>query len=189
MIPFPSGRFRLVLADPPWQFRDRANAGKRGAEHKYPCMDWREIARLPVPDICHPNCLLAMWWVGAMSVEAHKVVEAWGFRLVTMKGFTWAKLSPEGKVRFGTGHYTRANTEDCLFAVRGRPKRADAGVSQLIIAPRTRKHSEKPPEARDRLVRLMGDVPRIELFAGERAPGWEAWGFEVSHSEGNSDGR
>lgn len=42
-----------------------------------------------------------------------------------------------------------------------------------------RKHSQKPPEVRDKIVELMGDLPRIELFAREAAPGWDAWGDEA----------
>lgn len=41
------------------------------------------------------------------------------------------------------------------------------------------RHSRKPAEVRERIVRLLGDVPRIELFARERVPGWDAWGNEV----------
>ena len=37
-------------------------------------------------------------------------------------------------------------------------------VSQVIVAPKT-KHSKKPNEARDKIVELVGDMPRIELFA------------------------
>ncbi|MGN8969763.1 MT-A70 family methyltransferase [Intestinimonas sp. HCP28S3_D6] len=52
------------------------------------------------------------------------------------------------------------------------------GKSASIYAP-ARKHSEKPGEARDKIVQLVGDLPRIELFARQRAPGWDAWGDEV----------
>jgi len=48
----------------------------------------------------------------------------------------------------------------------------------MIIAERKR-HSEKPPEIRDRIVTLVGDIPRIELFAREKTPGWDVWGNEV----------
>lgn len=87
----------------------------------------------------------------------------------------------------GLGHWTRGNTEPCLLATRGKPKRVDAGVRQVVIdhldeetifAQRGR-HSAKPPEVRDRIVRLLGDVPRIELFARERVAGWDAWGNEL----------
>jgi site-specific DNA-methyltransferase (adenine-specific) len=57
-------------------------------------------------------------------------------------------------------------------------KRQSASVLSVIDAVIGR-HSAKPAEVRDRIVRLMGDVPRIELFARERAQGWEAWGNEV----------
>jgi N6-adenosine-specific RNA methylase IME4 len=34
-------------------------------------------------------------------------------------------------------------------------------------------------------VTLMGDVPRVELFARKRYRGWEAWGNEVEEGEAN----
>lgn len=36
--------------------------------------------------------------------------------------------------------------------------------------------------ARDKIVELMGDLPRIELFARQRTAGWDAWGNEVENS-------
>ena len=170
--------YEIILADPPWSYRDSANAGKRGAVHKYRTRGLPEICALDVRGIAAPNCLLALWWVPPMPEEALKVVKAWGFTLKTMKGFTWHKTTKHGKSHFGMGHWTRANTEDCLFAVRGKPKRANADVRQFIEAPRGR-HSAKPAEVRERLVRLMGDVPRIEMFAREAIPGWDVWGNEV----------
>jgi len=175
---FPDGRFSIIYADPPWTYRDKANDGGRGASHKYNTMTLRELMKLPVPDIAEEDCLLAMWWVPPMPVEALALVSAWGFKLRTMKGFTWHKRTKHGKSHFGMGHWTRGNTEDCLFATRGRIKRVNAGVRQYIDSP-FRGHSVKPPEARERLVELIGDVPRIELFARERADGWDAWGNEV----------
>lgn len=34
-------------------------------------------------------------------------------------------------------------------------------------------------EVRERIVSLMGNLPRIELFAREQANGWDCWGNEV----------
>jgi hypothetical protein len=127
-----------------------------------------------------------MWWVPPMPAEALRVVDMWGFRLTTMAGLTWAKRTKHGRWAFGMGHWTRANSESCLIAVRGRPKRVSASVSQLIEAPVGR-HSAKPPEARDRLTALCGDAPRIELFARERAAGWDAWGLEVGQGKHDGD--
>ena len=171
-------KFNLIYCDPPWSYSDKANAGKRGASHKYPCMSVADLCALRVDEIAADNCLLAMWWVGPMPREAIQVCGAWGFTLKNMTGFTWHKLTKSGKDHFGMGHWTRGNVENVLLAIKGRPKRACAGVSQLIHA-HTREHSRKPDEVRHALVRLMGDVPRIELFARQRHAGWSAWGNEI----------
>ncbi|MCG8709213.1 S-adenosylmethionine-binding protein [Brenneria sp. 4F2] len=177
--------YRLIYADPPWVYRDKANDGKRGAGHKYPVMSVNDICHIPVWEIAdNESCLLAMWWVPTQPMEALKVMDAWGFRLMTTKGFTWHKVGrrQRDKSVIGMGHMTRANSEDCLFAVRGKlPPRIDASICQHITAPRM-EHSAKPPEVRDLLVRLLGDIPRIELFARQNSPGWHAWGNECDCS-------
>lgn len=65
-----------------------------------------------------------------------------------------------------------------MLATKGRPKRKSAGVHQVIIS-HIEEHSKKPDIARSRIVELAGDLPRVELFAREKADGWDAWGNEV----------
>lgn len=168
----------LIYADPPWTYRDKAKDGERGAGHKYQTMTVLDICRLPVWELAAENCLLAMWWVPTQPLEALRVVEAWGFRLMTMKGFTWNKCYSRqtDKLALGMGHLTRANSEDCLFAVQGKlPARMDAGIVQSFTAPRL-EHSRKPDIVREKLVQLLGDVPRIELFARQSSHGFDVWG-------------
>ncbi len=86
------------------------------------------------------------------------------------------------RLLFGLGRWTRGNTEPCLIAIKGKPKRISACVGQLVFSP-LRRHSQKPAEVRDKIVELMGDLPRIELFAREAAPGWDAWGNEAPTPE------
>lgn len=171
-------KFNIIYCDPPWVYRDKANAGERGAEYKYACLTVPELCALPIQDLAAPDCLLAMWHVPPMPAEALKVVAAWGFTLKTFKGFTWHKLTATGKDHFGMGNWTRANSEDCLFAVRGHPQRVNKGVRQMVHA-QVREHSRKPDEARERLVALMGDVPRVELFARYATPGWTSLGNAI----------
>lgn len=123
---FMTKKYTLIYADPPWVYRDKAADGNRGAGFKYPVMSVLDICRLPVWDLADENCLLAMWWVPTQPLEALKVVEAWGFRLMTMKGFTWIKCGSRqpDKLVMGMGHMTRANSEDCLFAVKENYLRA-----------------------------------------------------------------
>ena len=110
---------------------------------------------------------------------AFDVIKAWGFNYKTC-AFTWVKRNRVSRETWftGMGHYTRANAELCLLGTRGRPRRVDASVHQIIDTP-IEGHSKKPDEARRRIVQLCGDLPRIELFARERVAGWEAWGNEI----------
>lgn len=84
------------------------------------------------------------------------------------------------RLLFGLGRWTRGNTEPCLIAVKGKPRRASNSVSQLIFAP-LRAHSQKPDITRDKIRELMGggDHSYIELFARKKTPGRDAWGNEV----------
>lgn len=175
-------KIQLLYADPAWTFNDKLNCGNRGASHKYTETSMNDllgpIAEY-VNDVTDDNCFLAMWWVATQPYEALQVVDSWGFKLINMTGFTWHKLTKNGKDHFGMGHWTRANTENCLFARKGKIKRVNAGVRQLVHA-KTREHSRKPDEIRDNLVTLMGDIPRMEMFARETTPGWEAWGNQTN---------
>ena len=54
-------------------------------------------------------------------------------------------------------------------------------MHSVVVSPRGR-HSQKPEEVRLRILELMGNVPRLEMFARVRVPGWDAWGNEVRNS-------
>jgi N6-adenosine-specific RNA methylase IME4 len=105
-----------------------------------------------------------MWWVPTQPEEALAVMKAWGFRLVTMKGFTWHKtnrIKGNSAIVWGT---SPGPNRRLLFAVRGRlPVRLDASICQHI-APR-REHSAKPVVFREMLQRLVGDIPGLNYFA------------------------
>ena len=177
-------KYNIIYADPPWTYEDKAHPGKRGAQYKYGLMGTQSLIDLrPMIDkIAAEDCLLAMWWTPPLIIDALRVIDGWGFKLKTAKGFTWRKMTVNGKEHFGMGRWTRNNTEDCLFATRGRPKRVALNVRQLVSA-KTREHSRKPDEVRDALVTLMGDIPRIELFARQQHLGWDVWGNQVDGVE------
>ena len=105
------------------------------------------------------------------------MIEAWGFEYKTC-AFNWFKQTKNGEgLTTGMGYWTRANSEVCLLATRGSPKRLNADVHQVIAAPRM-EHSRKPDEVLQRIERLVGG-PYIELFARRARPGWDAWGNQV----------
>ena len=137
-----------------------------------------EICALPVADLAAPDSVLFLWATFPQLPEALRLIKAWGFQYKSV-AFVWLKKNRKSENWFyGLGFWTRGNAEVCLLATRGHPKRQAANVHQFIIAP-IQEHSRKPDEARDKIVALMGDVPRVELFARQSPPGWDVWGNEV----------
>ena len=152
-----------------------------GAEKHYGTMSTEDICGLPVADICAEDCTLFLWVTFPQLPEALRVMESWGFRYKTV-AFVWLKQNRKSPGWFyGLGFWTRGNAEICLLGVKGHPRRRSARVHQFIISP-LEAHSKKPDETREKIVELMGDLPRVELFARQRVPGWEAWGNEVESS-------
>lgn len=175
-LPFPNKRYSVIYADPPWSYRNKGT--RAAADRHYSTMSIEDIKALPVADIADEDCVLFLWATFPMLPEAMETIEAWGFEYKTL-AFCWVKRNKKSAGWFwGLGNWTRSNPEICLLATRGHPKRISARVHSVIDTPAGR-HSAKPHEARERIVELMGDVPRIELFAREKVPGWDAWGDEV----------
>ena len=169
-------KYQIIYADPPWNYRDQGCQGTM-ANH-YSGMKIEDICNLPVKEIADENCILFLWATYPMLKEALKVIGAWGFEYKSI-AFQWIKLNSKKLTPFyGLGRWTRGNTEPCLLATKGKPKRISKSVFQLIQTPRGR-HSEKPQEARDKILELMGDLPRIELFSRHTTEGWDVWGNEV----------
>ena len=169
-------KFNILLADPPWRYE--RNAVQGAAEKHYNTMNIEDICALPVAGLAADDAVLFLWSTFPQISDALRVVKAWSFEFVTC-AFVWIKLNKKsGTPFFGCGFWTRSNAEICLLARKGKPRRQSRSVHQLIISP-VEAHSKKPDIVREKIVELMGDVPRIELFARERVPGWEAVGNEI----------
>jgi N6-adenosine-specific RNA methylase IME4 len=182
----PRNHFGAILADPPWGFQTWSGPEKkvasRGTVAPYRTMEMNEIAALPVAELAADDACLFMWFVWPTLPDALRLIDRWGFTYKTC-GFCWIKADPyrlfalEEDVRMGLGYWTRSNSEACLLATRGKPKRRDNTVRQGIIAP-VREHSRKPDGIHERIERLVAG-PYLELFARQRRPGWTVWGNQV----------
>ena len=179
MLPLPNKIYKIIYADPPWSYQDQSCEGAAAAH--YDGMSLESICSLPVQDISDKNCVLFLWATYPMLKEALQVIDAWGFAYKSI-AFQWLKLNKNNHLSdnphrtfYGLGRWTRGNTEPCFLATKGKPHRVSEDVDQLIKQSLT-KHSAKPHESREKIVKLMGDLPRIELFARRRIPGWDAWG-------------
>ena len=181
---FPDKKYNIIYADPAWNYnnkvfrKDRINKYAGSADYHYKTMSIDDIKKLPVKNISADNCILFMWATFPNLPEALEVIKSWGFTYKTL-GFSWLKTNKiNGNLFFGIGHYTKSNCEVCLIGIKGRPPIIDNSVSSAILSNREQ-HSKKPDIVRERIVKLCGDIQRIELFAREKVEGWDSWGLEV----------
>ena len=171
-------KYDIIYADPPWKY----NQGGRGAaKNHYDTMDSNDIKNLPIKNICSNNAVCFMWTTCPFISDAIDLLQHWGFIYKTV-AFVWVKKNKNGSNFWGLGQYTRANAELCLIGIKPKVKTSKVIKSHKvhqIVEEIIMKHSEKLAEVRDRIVALMGDIPRIELFARQYADGWDCWGNEV----------
>jgi len=174
------GRYKTILADPPWRFQNRT--GKVAPEHvrlrRYETMSIEEICALPVAAYADDPAHLYLWVPNALLPWGLRVMEAWGF--LYKANVIWYKVrkdgGPDGR---GVGFYFRNVTEILLFGTRGKMRTLAPGRRQVnIIATRKREHSRKPSAVYG-LIERCSPGPRLELFARERIDGWAQWGLEV----------
>lgn len=199
----PVGGYRVILADPPWEFEQFSEKGQgKSAQAHYPCMPLGEIASLPVDVLAADDCALFMWVTWPFTPHWSGILSAWGFEFAGL-AWEWIKFNPAtGKYAFGGGYGTRKNLEPCLLATRGNPSLRselpadlfglgsvpegvrsvrdfiEAMPADALRAPR-REHSRKPDEQYER-IQTMFDGPYVELFARQSRPGWAAWGNQAT---------
>jgi len=191
-------KYNIIYADPPWRFKNwsMSELAKRGEKwarkngrSPYDVMDNEDIYKLPIKDLADKDCILFLWATYPKLQEALETIKSWGFIYKTV-AFTWVKQNKVSNGwHFGLGYWSRGNPEICLLATRGKPKRISKFVANLTIS-HLGEHSAKPPIIRDKILELVGKLPRIELFARQKIEGWDVWGNEVkSDIQLNSEGK
>lgn len=179
MIEFPNKKYKIIYADPPWEYSSDPNS-KRGiwglAHQQYQTLSMNDLKELPVKDIADDNCILFMWATFPNLQQALDLIKAWGFEYKTV-AFVWEKLDKTNNTpkKYGLGWYTRSNCEIVMLARRGKFDRQSASVQQIVKSTISN-HSKKPNEVRNRIIKLCGDISRIELFARTKISGWDTWG-------------
>lgn len=180
--------YKLGILDPPWTYDNKQqNDPKRGGI-TYPVLTMEDLWNIPIGNAFDKDSIIVVWVTAPKLMDEYyekynpiSIIRNWGFRPVTFI-FTWVKLNKSGVGYYsGLGRYTNSNSEYAIVARKGKGlKRLDKSVKQLIVEP-IGVHSAKPQEQYNRLYRLYGDVPRIELFARDINPppkGWDATGLD-----------
>lgn len=189
-IDFPNKKFNLIYCDPPWsyhlyrpQYSHKRNvlSPLRTAASFYKTMTISEICSIPIHSIAANNCALFLWATSPTLDDAFKVITAWGFKYKTVAFYWNKKCRHSTNLKIGMGHYTRPSCEPLLLAMKGTLKVLNHSIRQVVVSP-IEQHSKKPAIFRDLIIRLFGDLPKIELFAREKADGWSSWGDELRSS-------
>jgi N6-adenosine-specific RNA methylase IME4 len=181
-------KYNIIYADPPWEYKQSGSkTNSRGmAKQHYHTMSTEDICKLPIRQLATDDSLCFMWATFPNIDQALKVMQEWGFEYKTA-AFVWVKKNKKSNTNFwGMGAYTRANAEVCLLGISKNTKAKQCVKShavhqifeQLVESP-IEEHSKKPDEVRQRILQLLGDIPRIELFARQYADGWDCWANEV----------
>jgi N6-adenosine-specific RNA methylase IME4 len=163
----PAGAYRVIYADPPWQF---SNSGfEQSAAAHYQTMPTEEISKLKVP--AAENCVCFMWATNAMLEDALAVMKTWGFAYKT--NMVWVK--EKGPT---IGFYTTSRHELLLIGTRGEGMLPEIRPVS-IISGKVEDHSRKPRTVHD-TIEQMYKGPYLEMFAREARENWKVWGNEVS---------
>jgi N6-adenosine-specific RNA methylase IME4 len=187
-------RFKVIYADPPWEFKVYSPKGKqRSADRHYDCPSLDALKTLPIAPLAADDCALFLWGVWPELPGALELIKTRGFEYKTV-GFLWVKTSSGaqsvvvggGGLHWGMGHWTRANSEFCLLATKGAPLRLAEDIHQSVVAP-VGVHSVKPEEVRRRIGRLLAGpyldfpdtlAPVVRTAQdGERELTMTRWGF------------
>ena len=180
----PDKKYNIIYADPPWAFSSKELQKYNGERftsinkhYETQSKDW--IKKLPVKNLLEKDCALFLWTTDAHIKDAIETMESWGFKYVTVV-FIWEKKTKNGKTVANLGAWTMKNYEICLLGTKGAMLKYKQmnNIYQKVEAERT-KHSKKPNEVRTNIVKLFGDLPRIELFARQQYEGWDCWGNEI----------
>jgi N6-adenosine-specific RNA methylase IME4 len=173
--PLPEGVYRVIYADPPWEYGDkRTNDEQSGsAESQYPTMPIDAICGLPIREMAATDSVLFLWATAPLLVEAVRVVEAWGFTYKAQ--FVW------DKVKGFNGHYNDVRHELLLVATRGSCVPAVDSLDPSIVQEKRTKHSRKPDCFYELIERLypVGEETHVEIFARRSRDGWKSWGNQV----------
>lgn len=172
----PDGKYRVIYADPPWQYGDkRGGEGitATGAEHHYPTMPLSDLKALDVRGMSADDSVLFLWATSPLLPDALELAEAWGFKYKA--SFVW------DKVAHNMGHYNSVRHEFLLVCTRGSATPDNVKLFDSVqVIEKTKVHSQKPEEFRTIIETLYQHGGKVELFRRGNAPeGWNVWGNEV----------
>ena len=171
-IPFPTDKYRVIYADPPWNYGNTMPIGSTNAKDYYPTMPLQKICDLPIKDMVADDAVLFLWVTSPLLEESFQVIKAWGFKYKS--SFIW------DKVKHNMGFYNSVRHEFLLICTKGSCVPENKKLFDSVQVIERTEHSKKPEGFRDIIDTIYPNGKRIELFARTKAKdNWEVWGNEL----------
>jgi N6-adenosine-specific RNA methylase IME4 len=167
----PTGKFRVIYADPPWSYGNSMPPGTTTPDDYYPTMSTDAICALPIRELAEDNAVLFMWTTSPHLEESFRVIKAWGFEYKS--SFVW------DKVAHNMGHYNSVRHEFLLVCVRGSCQPDVRKLFDSVVTEERREHSRKPDVFYEIIETIYTRGAKVELFARRPREGWSAWGYEA----------
>jgi N6-adenosine-specific RNA methylase IME4 len=171
-VHLPTGKYEIIVMDPPWPYGTEYDPEGRRAANPYPEMSLEEIRRIELPST--EDCILFLWTTHKFMRYSFELLDTWGFRDVMI--ITW------DKEKMGLGSWLRSQSEFCIMAVKGSPK-VILTTQTTILHGKAREHSRKPEEFYD-MVNNLCIGRKLDYFSRQQRLGWDSMGNEVNKFQG-----
>ncbi|MBX4944618.1 MT-A70 family methyltransferase [Rhizobium binae] len=182
----------IGYVDVPWQQEAWSDETGQDKGLPYPAMSVEELMALcaGAKSPFTPDALLYFWSTTNRLRDAMRIIEAWGFRFVTM--ITW------DKVNIGMGRWVRDRTEHLLICKRGDFPGLDlyADKPESLYSETKTEHSRKPVWFAEMIERLFPDMRKLELFQRKASladndvrlnGNWIFWGNQAGERESGAE--
>lgn len=192
MIDLPLFSFDVVMADPPWPWETYSAKGEaKSPTAQYATMSFEAIDALRIGDLLAPGGVLFLWCTWPLIERQTQTIRRWGLQART--GGVWAKRTPTGKLRWGTGYLIRSCCEPFLIATLADHRFRGSSLPNLIETVEdavldgvAREHSRKPDEVYRLLEAVTPGRRRADIFARQTRPGWTGWGDQLAKFDGDA---
>lgn len=176
LLPLPDGKYRVIVADPPWPYGTVYDPESRRVANPYPEVPLDDLKAFGIGDKAAEDCFLWLWTTNSFLRDAFDVCTAWGFEPRTI--LTWDKVS------MGIGVWLRGRTEHCILATIGAPAIKLKNETTLLVEKR-RQHSRKPDSFYKMVERMCPAVngERLDVFSRVKRKGWISYGNETTKFE------
>ena len=151
-------KYRVVYADPPWEYKGKIGANGSNVNSHYNTMPIEKIKSLKVKEVIDDNAVLFLWTTDSYLKRAIDVMESWGFKYKTV-AFVWVKLGLNKKPVTVPGPYTTKSSELCLLGIKGHVTKYIGTRPRQIVIKKREEHSKKPDVVRDRISKMFPNGP------------------------------